>query len=122
MVWQTTKWVLDEPGVESQDPSRLGRFMPIVDWLPAYDRSWLRGDLLAGISVWALAVPTALGYASISGVPVQYGLYASAIGLAGYAMFTTSRHVTAGPGSSTSAVLGAGVLAVAASGSTRPSS
>ncbi len=104
-------------GSKAKDQSRLGRFMPIVDWLPAYDRSWLRGDLLAGISVWALAVPTALGYASISGVPVQYGLYASAIGLAGYAIFTTSRHVTAGPGSSTSAVLGAGVLAVAASGS-----
>ena len=98
-------------------PSGLGRYVPIVDWLPNYERSWFKGDLIAGISVWALVVPTSLGYASISGVPVQYGLYAAAAGLTGFALFTTSRQVTAGPGSSTSAVLGAGVLAVAASGS-----
>jgi high affinity sulfate transporter 1 len=91
--------------------------MPIFHWLPNYNKDWLRGDLIAGLSVWALMVPTSLGYATISGVPVQYGLYAAAAGLIGFALFTTSKQVTQGPSSSTAAVLGAAVLAVASSGS-----
>ena len=91
--------------------------MPIFHWLPNYNKSWLKADLIAGLSVWALMVPTSLGYATISGVPVEYGLYAAAAGLIGFALFTTSKQVTQGPSSSTAAVLGAAVLAVAASGS-----
>jgi high affinity sulfate transporter 1 len=95
----------------------IGRFLPIVNWLPNYDRSWLKSDIIAGLSVWALMVPTSLGYATISGVPVQYGLYAAAVGLIAFALFTTSKQVTSGPSSSTAAVLGAAVLAVASAGS-----
>ncbi len=95
----------------------LARFLPIVGWLPNYDRSWLKNDIIAGLSVWALMVPTSLGYATISGVPVQYGLYAAAVGLIAFALFTTSKQVTQGPSSSTAAVLGAAVLAVASAGS-----
>lgn len=58
-----------------------------------------------------------MGYATISGVPVQYGLYAAAFGLIAFALFTTSKQVTVGPSSSTAAVLGAAVLTVAAAGS-----
>jgi len=100
--------------------SKLGgisRFFPIVGWLPNYDRAWLKADLIAGLSVWALMVPTSMGYAAISGVPVQYGLYAAALGLIAFALFTTSREVTQGPSSSTAAVLGAAVLGVASAGS-----
>ena len=95
----------------------IGRFLPIVEWLPNYDRSWLKSDIIAGLSVWALMVPTSLGYATISGVPVQYGLYAAAVGLIAFALFTTSKQVTQGPSSSTAAVLGAAVLAVASADS-----
>jgi SulP family sulfate permease len=95
----------------------IARFLPIVSWLPNYNRAWLRSDLIAGLSVWALMVPTSLGYAAISGVPVQYGLYAAAVGLIAFALFTTSKQVTEGPSSSTAAVLGAGVLSVASAGS-----
>ena len=95
----------------------IGRFLQIVGWLPNYDRSWLKNDIIAGLSVWALMVPTSLGYATISGVPVQYGLYAAAVGLIAFALFTTSKQVTLGPSSSTAAVLGAAVLAVASAGS-----
>ena len=62
-------------------------------------------------------VPTSLGYATISGVPVQYGLYAAAFGLIAFALFSTSKQVTQGPSSSTAAVLGAAVLSFAATGS-----
>lgn len=66
---------------KKEDPSGIARFLPIAGWLPQYDRSWLKGDIIAGLSVWALMVPTSLGYATISGVPVQYGLYAAAVKL-----------------------------------------
>lgn len=101
-----------------KDGSGIARFLPIMIWLPHYNRAWLRSDIIAGLSVWALMVPTSMGYANISGVPVQYGLYAAAVGLIAFALFTTSKQVTEGPSSSTAAVLGAGVLAVAAAGST----
>ena len=101
----------------SDAPTGFARVMPIFQWLPNYNKDWLKGDLIAGLSVWALMVPTSLGYATISGVPVQYGLYAAAAGLIGFALFTTSKQVTQGPSSSTAAVLGAAVLAVASSGS-----
>ena len=102
---------------QAAKPSRLAQMMPIFQWLPAYNRAWLQSDIIAGLSVWALMVPSAMGYATISGVPVQYGLYAAAAGLVGFALFTTSRQVTQGPSSSTAAVVGAAVLAVAAAGS-----
>ena len=104
-------------GNDSTKQSGLARYLPIVTWLPNYDRTWLKGDFIAGLSVWGLMVPTSLGYATISGVPVQYGLYAAALGLIFFAIFTTSRQVTTGPSSSTAAVLGAAVLGVAAAGS-----
>ena len=55
----------------------LRRYLPIVGWLPAYHREWFAPDAVAALSVWALLVPRALGYATIAGVPVQCGLYAS---------------------------------------------
>ena len=74
---------------KADEPHGLSRVLPIISWLPNYDRSWLKGDMIAGLSVWALMVPTSLGYAAISGVPVQYGLYAAAAGLIAFALFTT---------------------------------
>jgi high affinity sulfate transporter 1 len=63
-------------------------------------------------------VPQSLGYASISEVPVQYGLYAAAIGLLLFPLFTSSRHVVTGPSSTIAAVTGAAVIgASVASGS-----
>src|ERR1700752_4776095 len=58
----------------------MGVRVPIVEWLPQYDRRWLRGDVAAGIAVTALIVPKNLGYAGIAGVPLQNGLYAAAAG------------------------------------------
>ena len=101
-----------------EQPGSTRRFIPILEWLPTYDRSWLKNDVIAGLSVWALMVPTSLGYASLSGVPVQNGLYAAAFGMIVFALFTTSRQLVQGPGSSTAPVLGAAVVSIAAAGST----
>src|SRR3954468_11380842 len=87
------------------------RRIPIVGWLRSYDRSWLRGDLIAGVTVLALVVPKNLGYAGIAGIPVQNGLYAAAAGAILYAVFGTSRQISVGPSSGLAAVAASSVLA-----------
>ena len=68
------------------------RWLPLVDQLRTYRRSWLRGDLVAGmVVVAALIVPKNLGYAGIAGVPLENGLYAAAAGALLYGVFGTCR-------------------------------
>ena len=86
------------------------QFLPILTWLPGYERKWLRGDVTAGVAVTALVVPKNLGYAGIAGVPLQNGLYAAAAGAIIYALFCTSRQISTGPSSSLAAVAGSAVL------------
>ena len=88
----------------------MTRYLPIIGWLPRYDRRWLRADVTAGIAVTALIVPKNLGYAGIAGVPLENGLYAAAAGAIVYALFCTSRHISTGPSSSLAAVAGGAVL------------
>jgi high affinity sulfate transporter 1 len=96
----------------------LYSYVPILKWLPRYKRAWLPGDIIGGLSVWALLVPASLAIAAIAGVPVQHGLYAAAIGAVVYPIFATSRHVITAPGASIAAIAGAAVLVVADRGST----
>src|SRR6476469_4089423 len=88
----------------------LRRLLPIIEWLPRYDRAWLRGDVAAGVAVTALIVPKNLGYAGIAGVPLPNGLYAAAAGALIYALFCTSRQISTGPRSSLAAVDGGALL------------
>ena len=91
---------------------RLGpRLVPILGWLRSYDRRWLRGDLIAGMTVAALIVPKNLGYAEIAGIPVQNGLYAAAAGAILYAIFGTCRQISMGPSSGLAAVAASAVFA-----------
>ncbi len=85
---------------------RSWRRLPIVAWLPRYERGWVRGDVLAGAVVAALAVPQALGYASIAGAPVQVGLYSVPVALLVYAVFGSSRQLVVGPVSTVSVLSG----------------
>ncbi len=104
----------DEPLTTSAP--RLMRLVPILQWSRTYDRSWLRGDLIAGIAVAAMIVPKDLGYAGIAGVPVENGLYAAAAAAIIYGLFCTSRHISTGPSSSLAAVAGGAVLVTGVSG------
>ncbi|HEY9495485.1 MAG TPA: sulfate permease [Intrasporangium sp.] len=105
--------------VESAPPAAPGiaRVLPIVGWLRDYDRSWLRGDVIAGVTVAALIVPKNLGYAGIAGIPLQNGLYAAAAGAVLYAIFGTCRQISMGPSSGLAAVAAS---AVATAGLTAP--
>jgi MFS superfamily sulfate permease-like transporter len=85
------------------------RSWPIFSSLAGYDRRWLRGDLIAGLTVWAVLVPEALAYASIAGVSPVVGLYAAPPALVLYAAFGSSRHLVVGPMSATAALSAAAV-------------
>jgi high affinity sulfate transporter 1 len=80
------------------------RHLPIIAWLPGYRRGWLAADAVAGLSVWALLVPQSLAYASLVGVPVQYGLYSAFAALLIYPLVGTSRHLVEGPSATVGAV------------------
>ena len=82
--------------------SRLSkRLVPLLDWLPHYRIGWLRNDLVAGVTVWAVMVPTALAYTGIVGVNPVVGLYTVPLALVAYAVFGTSRSLVVGPDSAT---------------------
>ena len=91
--------------------------LPLFTSLRGYDTGWLRGDLVAGLTVWAVLVPEALAYASIAGVSPVVGLYAAPGALLLYAAFGSSRHLVVGPMSATAALSAAAVAEVAAPGS-----
>lgn len=71
----------------------LPKYIPILEWLPNYDPGDLRSDVLSGVWLWAVAVPVALSYGALAGVPPEYGLMTAAAGLALYAVFGSSRHL-----------------------------
>lgn len=80
------------------------RFVPIVSWLPHYERAWVSGDMIAGFTIWGLLIPEMIAYASLAGLPPQAGLYTLLASLVLYAVFGTSRHLVVA-GTSASAVL-----------------
>ena len=75
-----------------------------------YQRPWLRSDVIAGLTVWAVLVPESLAYASIAGVSPVVGLYAAPGALLLYAALGSSRHLVTGPMSATAA-LSAAIIA-----------
>ncbi|MEV6217420.1 SulP family inorganic anion transporter [Nocardia sp. NPDC051833] len=77
---------------------------PVFGSLQGYQRGWVRPDVIAGLTVWAVLVPEALAYASIAGVPPVVGLYAAVPALVLYALAGSSRHLIVGPMSATAAL------------------
>jgi sulfate permease, SulP family len=85
-------------------------------FLRGYRPEWLRGDLVAGLTVWAVLVPESLAYASIAGVSPVVGLYAAPPALLLYALLGSSRHLVVGPMSATAALSAAAVADFATQG------
>ena len=88
--------------------------MPGLVVLRSYRRSWLRGDLLAGLTVAAYLVPQVMAYAGLAGLPPVTGLWAILAPLALYAVFGSSRQLSIGPESTTSLMTAAAVAPLAA--------
>ena len=97
--------------------SLLRRVLPIVGWLPAYQRAWLLPDVLAGLAVWAVMVPEGMAYAGIVGVPPIMGLYAIVPPLIVYALLGSSRLLVVGPDTATGLISALTVGALVAHGS-----
>ena len=102
-------------GVTSVPPSeRLGRIAPGLTALRGYEITWLRSDFAAGLSVAAVALPTAIAYAQLAGFPPVVGLYASILPLVVYAALGTSRQLIVNPDAATCAMVAAIVAPLAA--------
>jgi high affinity sulfate transporter 1 len=99
----------------SEQPGGWRRFVPISFWLASYEKGYLAVDLVAALTVWALVVPEAMAYASLAGMPPEYGLYAALVAPLAYAIFGTSRQLNVGP-SSTVAVVSFSVITPLAAG------
>jgi high affinity sulfate transporter 1 len=95
----------------------LQSIFPPARWLREYEPSWLRKDLIAGITLAAYAVPVSLAYASLAGMPPQNGIYCYLLGGAFYALFGTSRQLAIGPTSAISMLVG---VTIAGMGVTDP--
>lgn len=78
-----------------------------------YRRGWAIGDLVAGITLWAVLVPQALSYASLAGAPAVVGLYTALGGMALYMLFGTSRELNVGPEATVAIVAGTSVAPLA---------
>lgn len=95
-----------------QQPARWERRLPGVAVLRRYDRVWLRGDVLGGITVAAYLVPQVLAYAEVAGLPAVTGLWAAGPGLLVYALLGSSRQLSVGPESTTALMTAAGIGAL----------
>lgn len=95
--------------------ARWLRRLPAATWLADYQRGWLGGDIVAGLTLAAYLLPVAIAYAGLAGLPPQAGLYGAMLGGIGYALLGTSRQLAIGPTSAVSLML-AGTLTEMASG------
>ncbi len=95
----------------------MKRFIPILDWLPSYKRTYLKGDVFAGLTVSIILIPQGIAYAMIVGIPPIYGLYCALIPQLVYAIFGTSRQVAIGPVAMDSLIVATGVSSLALRGS-----
>lgn len=80
-------------------------FFPIRKTAATYQKAYLGGDIRAGINVALLAFPQGMAYALIAGLPIQYGIYGSAIAALIAPLFARSRFITLGPTNATSVML-----------------
>ncbi|NDO82328.1 sodium-independent anion transporter [Citrobacter sp. NCU1] len=92
----------------------LLNYMPGLKNLLDYEKSWLKQDIRAGLSVAAVALPVAIAYAELAGVGAVVGLYSCILPMIAYALFGSSRQLIVGPDATTCAVIAAVVIPLAA--------
>jgi SulP family sulfate permease len=95
----------------------IKKIIPILDWLPNYNFSLFKGDLIAGITVGIVLIPQGIAYALIAGLPPIYGLYCALVPQVMYAIFGSSRQVAIGPVAMDSLIVATGVSTLALAGS-----
>lgn len=101
--------------MQGREPRLWEKLLPGVVVLRGYERSWLRGDLVSGVTVAAYLIPQVMAYAVIAGLPAVVGLWAVLAPMVIYAVLGTSRQLSIGPESTTALMTAAGVGALVAS-------
>jgi len=86
--------------------SKLKKFIPALKWLPEYKMEFLGKDSIAGVTLAAYAIPVSLAYATLAGLPPQYGVYGYLLGGLFYAFFGTGKQLAIGPTSAISMLIG----------------
>lgn len=95
----------------------IKKIIPILEWLPNYNKSLFKGDLVAGITVGIILIPQGIAYALIAGLPPIYGLYCALVPQIMYTIFGSSRQVAIGPVAMDSLIVATGVSTMALAGS-----
>lgn len=85
----------------------MKNIFPPLQWLPGYNAKYLTADAIAGITLTAYAIPVSLAYASLAGLPPQYGIFGYLLGGLFYALLGTSKQLAIGPTSAISLMMGA---------------
>ena len=94
----------------------LHKILPIFQWLPNYKKSYLTGDVIAGLTIGIMLIPQGMAYAMIAGLPPVFGLYASLTPQIIYAIMGTSRQLAVGPVAMDSLLVASGLGALSLSG------
>jgi SulP family sulfate permease len=84
----------------------ISKFFPPAFWIATYNTKTLKSDLVAGITLAAYGIPVSLAYATLAGLPPQYGIYGYLIGGLFYALLGTSKQLAIGPTSAISLLIG----------------
>ena len=104
------------PFASAHRPPLTTRYLPFARSMHGYGGSRLRVDALAGITVAALALPSAMAYADLAGVPVTAGLYALLLPVLAYVVFGASQRVVIGPEGTVSLLVASALAPLAARG------
>jgi SulP family sulfate permease len=75
--------------------------IPLVSSMKGYRIGWLRSDVMAGLAIAAVGLPSAIAYPAIAGLPPEVGIYSSILAVVGYALFGSSRQLIVGPDAGT---------------------
>src|ERR1700758_2060469 len=86
---------------------------PPAQWLAEYRPQWLAHDAIAGVTLAAYGIPVSLAYATLAGLPPQYGIYCYLVGGLFYALFGSSRQLAIGPTSAISMLVGVTIAGMA---------
>jgi SulP family sulfate permease len=91
----------------------ISRLFPIVAWIKDYKRKNLKKDFIAGLTLAAYGIPVSMAYATLAGLPPQYGIYGYLIGGVFYTLLGTSRQLAIGPTSAISLLIGTTIATMA---------
>jgi len=114
---EETKTPAAKPFIHKARSRGLSKWIPLLATLRGYKSEWLIHDVIAGLVLTAILVPVGMAYASVSGLPAIYGLYATIIPLIAYAVFGPSRILVLGPDSALAGLIAAAILPLAAGNS-----